>query len=218
MTIPVSARQGYALWANEWDASDSPIVALEQRVLAPWIAELSPRRAIDVGCGTGRWTAPLRAIGVDVSPEMLLVAASKGLCGRLAVGDAAALPLANGSAGAVICTLTLGHVRAWQAAMKELARVLETRGHLILTDFHPQAAQCGWRRTFRHRGSVYELENHAYTVDELRTAAPELVLDDCIEAPFGEPERAVFQAAGRLDLFEAASGRPAVLATRWTRA
>ena len=217
MTIPVSAREGYALWASEWDTSGSPIVALEERVIEPWIARLSPRRAIDVGCGTGRWTGRLDAIGVDGSPEMLLVAAGKGLRGRLAVADAAALPLAGGSVDLVVCTLMLGHVLTWDCAMREMARVLAPRGRLILTDFHPDAAAWGWRRTFRHEGSVYELENHPYTVRDLQAAAPELVLDDCLEVPFGEPERGVFAAAGRLDLFEAARGRPAVLATRWTR-
>ena len=218
MTIPVSAREGYALWAGEWDASGSPVVALEERMIAPWIAELSPRRAIDVGCGTGRWTERLGAIGVDSSQEMIAVAARKGLRGKLAVADAPALPLASGSADVAMCTLTLGHIREWQWAIRELARVLSPRGRLILTDFHPEAASWGWRRTFRHGGSVYELETYRYTVRDLQATAPELILDNCIEAAFGTPERAVFEAAGRLDLFEAARGRPAVLATRWTRA
>ena len=51
--IPVSAREGYALWADTWDATPSPIVALERRALLPWISELRPRRTIDVGCGSG---------------------------------------------------------------------------------------------------------------------------------------------------------------------
>ena len=36
--IPVSAREGYALWAETWDATPSPIVALEHRALLPWLA------------------------------------------------------------------------------------------------------------------------------------------------------------------------------------
>src|SRR5437762_398638 len=74
--IPVSAREGYALWADTWDATPSPIVALEHRYLLPWIDGLHPGRAIDVGCGTGRWTERLSAIGVDLSPAMLAIAAA----------------------------------------------------------------------------------------------------------------------------------------------
>jgi SAM-dependent methyltransferase len=89
--IQVSAREGYSLWAETWDTTPSPIVALEERTLLPWIGRLHPRRAVDVGCGTGRWTTRLSAIGVDASLAMLAVAAAKsGLRGRLAVGAAAA--------------------------------------------------------------------------------------------------------------------------------
>ncbi len=121
---------------------------------------MHPRRAIDVGCGTGRWTERLSAIGVDASPAMLAVAARKpGLRGRLAVADATALPIASGSADLVLCALTLGHIRDQAAAMREFARVLAPGGTLLLTDFHPAAAAHGWRRTFRRDGRVYELEN-----------------------------------------------------------
>ena len=216
--IRVSAREGYALWADTWDATPSPIVALEQRALLPWIARLHPRRAIDVGSGTGRWTARLSAIGVDASPAMLAVAAGKpGLRGRLAAADATALPIASGAADLVLCALTLGHIRDQAAAMHEFARILAPGGTLLLTDFHPAAAAHGWRRTFRRDGRVYELENHAYTVDRLRDDAKGLELAECAEATIGEPERELFDTAGKPELFEAACRTPAVLLTRWVR-
>jgi malonyl-CoA O-methyltransferase len=216
--IRVSAAAGYELWADTWDDTLSPIVALEGRALGPWIERLDPRRAVDVGCGTGRWAARLGAIGIDASPAMLAIAAGKlGLRGRLVVGDAMALPVASRSADLVLCTLTLGHVRDQTAAMREFARILEPGGTLILTDFHPAAAAQGWRRTFRCEGQVYELENYPYTVEQLRAAAVDLVNRDCIDATIGEPERPLFDRAGKRELFAAACGTPAVLLTRWER-
>jgi SAM-dependent methyltransferase len=215
----LSARAGYALWAKTWDVSGSPVVALEERCLTRWLAGLHPRRAIDIGCGTGRWATRLGAIGVDPSIEMLSVAHRKpGMAGRLVAGDAASIPLASSAADLVLCTLTLGHVADWSRAMRELARVVAPGGTLILTDFHPDAAAHGWRRTFHHEEHVYELENYPYTVAELQSAADGLTLDERIDARFGYAEREWFEAAGRADLFEAACSIPAVLLTRWTRA
>jgi malonyl-CoA O-methyltransferase len=216
--IPVSAREGYALWAETWDATPSPIVAVEERALLPWIARVQARRAIDVGCGTGRWTARIGAIGVDGSSSMLAVAAGKSeLRGRLAVGDAGALPIASASTDLVLCALTLGHVGDPAAAMGEFERVLVRGGTLLLTDFHPAAAAQGWRRTFRRDGRVYEVENHAYTVEQLRHAAPGLELVERADASIGEGERRLFEQSGRPELFEPACAVPAVLLTRWAR-
>jgi malonyl-CoA O-methyltransferase len=216
--IGVSAREGYALWASTWELTPSPIVALEQRALLPWVARLHPRRAIDVGCGTGRWTARLSAIGLDASPSMLAMAVVKpGLRGRLAVANATALPIASSAADLVLCALTLGHVGDPFAAMCEFARILAPGGTLLLTDFHPAAAAHGWRRTFRREGRVYEIENHAYTLHQLRDAAANLELAEFAEATIGEPERALFDVAARPELFAAACQTPAVQLSRWIR-
>jgi ubiquinone/menaquinone biosynthesis C-methylase UbiE len=146
------------------------------------------------------------------------VAARKGeLRGRLAVGDAASLPVASASADLVLCALTFGHIRDQAGAMREFARALQPGGTLMLTDFHPGAAAHGWRRTFRHDGVVYDLENHFYTVPQLCEMESGLSLTDVVEASVGEPERELFHRAGRLDLFEAACATPAVLLTRWVR-
>ena len=214
----ISAREGYALWADTWDATPSPIVALERRHLLPWIEKLDLRCCVDVGCGTGRWAAELGALGFDASREMLAVASKKpGLRGRIAAADAIALPIASGAARSVLCCLTLAHIRQRDAALRELGRTLATGGTLIITDFHAAGAARGWKRTFRHNGDLYELENYPYTLAELRSGAEPLglKLEEFVDATIGEPEREIFQRAGRPELFEAATETPSVLLTRW---
>jgi malonyl-CoA O-methyltransferase len=101
--------------------------------------------------------------------------------------------------------------------MREFARVLTPRGTLLLTDFHPAAVALGWRRTFRRDGQVYELEHHSYSVGQLRHAVPELELAERMDRAIGEPERELFDRAGRPELFSAACLTPAVLLTHWVR-
>ena len=210
----VTAAEGYARWAATWDETPSPIVALEQRLLAPILATLHPKRAIDVGCGTGRYSTQINALGFDLSPEMLAIAGSKAnLQGRLAAANMMRLPVRDGAADLVLCALTLGHARDPIAALSELARILEPGGTLLLTDFHPAAAAQGWRRTFRHANTTFEIENHPYALSSTET----LKLEQTIEAHIGEPERHLFDLAGRPELFEPAIRVPAVLLTRWTR-
>jgi malonyl-CoA O-methyltransferase len=217
--IPVSAAEGYALWAETWDATPSPIVALEERMLLPWLEGLRPRRAVDIGCGTGRWTLPLNAVGFDASEPMLRCAARKpALAGRVAVADATAIPIADASADLVICALTLGHLLQPAAALREFARILEPGGQLLMTDFHPDALAAGWRHRIRHQGQVYEVEKHFYRLDQLRSdVSGVLTCRDVIESRIGPEERPLFERAGRPELFEAACAWPAVLLSRWQR-
>ena len=196
--IPVdAAREGYRLWAATWDATPSPIVAVEQRALLPWLARAAsaPRHR----CG-------LRHRTVDGAPWMRSAwmprrrcsrraAAKPGLRGRLAVADATALPMASGVADLVLCALTLGHLADPAPALREFARVLAPGGTLLLTDFHPGGgARLAADVPPRGPGlRVGESRAHAGA-----TARPPLRSDmaDCVEAPIGEQERALFDAAG----------------------
>src|SRR2546430_783467 len=111
----LSPAEAYRRWAPAWDDTVSPIVELERRYLLPWLTDLRGSVFVDTGWGTGRWlsyasNAGARAIGVDLSFEMLQQASFKpGIYGHVAAADMANLPLADGIADTVLCTLTLGH-------------------------------------------------------------------------------------------------------------
>jgi ubiquinone/menaquinone biosynthesis C-methylase UbiE len=219
------AVDAYRIWAPTWDSDPSAIVALEERFLAPCMGQLRGQRVIDVSCGTGRWLARATAqgaitTGIDLCLEMLQCAVRKvGLAGRLCLGDCRQLPFASGCADVVLFTLSLGHVAPAEAAITEIARIAKPGGAVIFSDFHPEAFRRGWKRTFRRDGVLYEVENHYYLPDELLDCARQagLQLEHFVEPPFDEPERPIFAAAGKLDLFEQVHGIPAVLIARWRK-
>jgi ubiquinone/menaquinone biosynthesis C-methylase UbiE len=101
---------------------------------------------VDVGCGTATQAIDLaarrpavRVIGVDGDPQILRLAGAKPGAERVELreGDATALPLEDGSAAAVICSLLLHHLAPApkQAALSEAHRVLRPGGVLHVADW-----------------------------------------------------------------------------------
>lgn len=95
---------------------------------------------LELGVGTGRIAIPMaaaggRVVGLDVSTEMLRVAAERaaaaGVTLALLRGDAQALPFAAGSFRAVLAVHVLHLLPDWRAALAEIVRVLGPGGLLV---------------------------------------------------------------------------------------
>jgi SAM-dependent methyltransferase len=93
------------------------------------------QRVLDVACGTGivARTAAARVgaadvIGVDLNEAMLTVARSVAPDIDWRRGDAAALPLDDGSVGAVLCQMALMFFPDRAGALREMARVARPGG------------------------------------------------------------------------------------------
>jgi ubiquinone/menaquinone biosynthesis C-methylase UbiE len=101
---------------------------LEKQLLARLLANFSGAKTVlEVGCGTGhftRWLADqgLRAVGLDISPAMLAEATKRNGVPYV-VGDALALPFADGSFDIVAFITTLEFVANPQRALSEAVRV-----------------------------------------------------------------------------------------------
>ena len=93
-------------------------------------------RVLDAGCGTGGTMKQLGGAGevhgCDYSPVALSLCRMRGF-DRLASGDVAALPYADQSFRAVISCDVLEHLPDDRAGLREMARVLQPGGVLIIT-------------------------------------------------------------------------------------
>jgi SAM-dependent methyltransferase len=94
---------------------------------------------IDVGCGNGIYLAGLARrghrgpmIGVDLSPGMLAAARPGAPAAGLAVGDAAALPVADHRADVSLAPHMLYHVPDPAAAAAEFRRITRPGGQLLV--------------------------------------------------------------------------------------
>jgi len=101
------------------------------------------RLTLDIGCGEGRLTRDLarlghRVVGIDASPAMVTAAATHpGTAGRVAVGDAAALPVADAAADCVVAFMSLQDIDDMEEAVAAAARVLASGGRLVIAVTHP---------------------------------------------------------------------------------
>lgn len=119
-------------------------------------ASIPPRsRVLDVGIGAGPNLPYLpddcEVTGLDPNPYMFPFAdkraaglASRGIRLEVVEGAAEAIPFADGSFDAVLCTLTLCSVRDVQTAVKEMQRVLVSGGKLCFVE-HVHAEEGGLR-------------------------------------------------------------------------
>jgi SAM-dependent methyltransferase len=102
--------------------------------------DLTGRRVLEVGCGTGRFLAALedraKAWGVDPSPEMLEVARGRVPSTGLKLGSAEELPFKDGWFERAVMWLVV-HLVDRPRAFVELHRVLSPSGRFAIATFDP---------------------------------------------------------------------------------
>ena len=156
------------------------LLADQERVLAAFLGDVSGRRMLDLGTGTGRAALALArrgalVTGVDASEEMLSVARSRARDAGLAIdftqGDAHALAFPDRAFDSTVCLRLLMHVPDWPKAIGELCRVTSRRLVFDYPAFCSTAAlQAAWRRGAAQAGQTVE----AYRVFRARAIAREL--------------------------------------------
>ena len=152
--LPV--RAGYAAWAPWYDDDGNPLTALEGPAVWKWFGPVAGRRAVDIGCGTGRHTLALveagaRVTALDPTSEMMARGRER-LRGHAvdwvlhALPDA--LPFRAGTFDLAMLGLVLEHVDELEPALAQVARVLAPGGRCIASGLHPDRTAEGQRARF----------------------------------------------------------------------
>lgn len=125
-------------------------------------------RALDIGCGEGRFCRMLRqhgvdATGVDPTPALLDAARRKDPEGQYFEGCAEALPFADASFDLAVSYLSLVDIPDVRKAIPEMARVLKPGGRLLianLNSFNSACADRGWMKDPAGRKLHYAVDQY----------------------------------------------------------
>jgi ubiquinone/menaquinone biosynthesis C-methylase UbiE len=135
------SRSLFDLWSTFYDV---PLVQrLTYRPVQDAVVEAlhaaTPRRVLDVGCGTGLLTARLGRelpgaviVGCDFSHGMLVHARAHGATAAWIQGDAQRLPFHDGSVDAIVSTEAFHWFPDQARALAEFYRVLVPGGRLLV--------------------------------------------------------------------------------------
>ena len=192
MTHPplLEPADAYALWAPEYPAhAHNPVMCAEEHAMLGLMpASLRGQVVIDAGCGSGRYLLhalrrdAARAIGVDLSPQMLEHAGAElgtlrtGTQVTLLQGNLEALPVPDAQADLTICGLVIGHLEHLEQALAELCRVTRPGGILLCSDVHPIGHALGWQRDFKSEGRRYAVRHTPHLYGDWHAACAALGL------------------------------------------
>ena len=138
----VDARTGYGAWAPTYEGTVEDAMDVE---LLDELTELDVADATvaDLGCGSGRTGAWLRAHGagaidgVDITPEMLDMARARGIFRALVEADVADSGLPGGAYDVVTTSLVDEHLESLRPLYAEAARLVRPGGTYAIVGFHP---------------------------------------------------------------------------------
>jgi ubiquinone/menaquinone biosynthesis C-methylase UbiE len=165
-------REGYDLWAETYDRTPNPVVALDRRHALTHLRPRAGERVLDAGCGTG---ANLRAIagagaepvGLDFSLGMLRTAQRAAPEAMLAQADLnSQFPLRRSTFDALLCSLVSEHLTDLTTFFGEALAVLKRGGRFVFSAFHPELARAGIEANFEQDGVEYRLGAEPHSIDD----------------------------------------------------
>lgn len=158
-------------WLGEGLYAPVPAGWSEERdALMATLAELAPKRTLDVACGTGFVTSRLRGeiTGLDHSDEMLDIARRRNPEATFVQGDALSLPFVDAGFERVFASHFYGHLEDAERR-SFLAEARRVAPELVVVDaaLHGGAERAEWQERVLKDGSRWRVFKRFFTPETL---------------------------------------------------
>jgi ubiquinone/menaquinone biosynthesis C-methylase UbiE len=126
----------------------------------------SPEKALDVGCGEGRFCRMLKShgvgvTGIDPTPALLAAARARDPECTYLEAEAERLPFDDNAFDLVISYLSLIDIPDMQAAILEMARVLNPGGAVLIANLNSFNTACsGWVKGDAGEHLYFPIDNY----------------------------------------------------------
>ena len=152
----MSIRDSYNNWAQQYDTNENKTRDLEAVALREVLKDISFKRVLEIGCGTGKNTAWFvdkanEILAVDLSDNMLEKAKQKITSPKVRFQQADILlpwSFATGLYDLVSFNLVLEHIENLDDVFQKVATVLAPGGHVYIGELHPFKQYAGSKARF----------------------------------------------------------------------
>ena len=175
--------EAYDLWSKQYDLEANSTIAADERFFPPIWQHVKGERVLEIGCGTGRHTQRLIALGnwvtaIDPSKGMLEIAKTKIASDRIRfiLADFLEYQWPKGTIfKAAITSLVLEHISDLDLFFQTVYGLLEEGGELFLSEIHPLRIASGSQAKFTdlHSNEQILLRSFAHQEKGILRAASE---------------------------------------------
>lgn len=150
-------KDGYDKWSKSYDSDPNSTVFADETAFPKFWSHLKNKSVLEIGCGTGRHTEKLAALGntitaIDLSSGMLAQARRKPSLRNVAFveSDVFQFSVNDGHEfDAVVAALVLEHIDDLKVFFKKVSGFLKPGGEAFFSEIHPSRMQAGSGARFR---------------------------------------------------------------------